>query len=520
MKQVNVEYFNDNQCTLEDLYNALTKCQEANILALVKAVVVKPGLKIDSNNDFAFEVQEGSIQVNIGSCVFNNYTVFVPEGNQSISIPMDWEGYSTESSYSLVIMQDDNELSHAYPTTNGENTFVYSRVAASIAIIKEGSLNNPYIAIAMLDVANRQLIDYRYRNQLQILKPVASIDEDDASAIYSIDEMAINSVYDIDSLSSDKPRPASMHKSRRIVVKFRDKPAFHSESIFGFALKITSTSPADIPQEYFKYFYTGEVIGGFMYLSLVIPHESDSHFVVSVYAFYKTIDSKIRFASEAKNIVVSSLGIEPIVSITPLFDNSGILRFSISNADSSEPVDYFLYLRPANIIPVTPIDEGFEFQTVVQGGEYDYVMPSGFKYLLYKIRAVPYKRAASSNTLNAIYNIYNKESDFEYGMSFYTGTIVASSSGTLFTIPLADVIKITGVHFTCSDKYSVATAGEITIGNSSMVDTIVMPYSIYGEGKVLNQSLIIEDEIEVTFASSTDCDLSNCTLTILYKYVG
>lgn len=51
---------------LTDLFELLSDVQEGDMKLLLQSMVIKPGLKISSDDDFAYNITEESISVNLG----------------------------------------------------------------------------------------------------------------------------------------------------------------------------------------------------------------------------------------------------------------------------------------------------------------------------------------------------------------------------------------------------------------------------------------------------------------------
>lgn len=517
MKLLYTDFF--EEATLKEIYDTFTSVQEDNVKSLAKIFITKPGLKIDTNEDFNFYLTENSLTVNIGSCVFNDYTFFVPDGDQSVSLEINWNSFGALNDYKLVIIKGDTEWSHPYATVASNNHDVYGVSTAQIAIIRATSTILPYITIASIDVDKRLVIDERKLYQLEMLKPLApSYTEVDVPETYSIDNLSLSIDYDINSMHSDKPRPGSMHKGRRLIANFTNKDSFRTNTCLGFALKFAVGSGIS-PQEYFKYFAQCEVVNNKAYLSCLIPHEANTEITVTVFVFFKVFDSNMYSATASSSINIGNeIPSLQTVSVTPLFGNSGILRFEVSVANLSNITDTILYLHPTNSRAEILI-ESYDFQTLMQS-EYDYVMPSGFRYLQWMARPITYGRSAYNHEIYGFYDTYEKTSDITYGMSFLTGiTDPIAASGVLFEVTLTDPISIIGAHIT-HPTGDANLGGVISMTSSGGLGSYNLIYNNFGEGKSLATPLLASGTLTIRYDAVGVTDLNSCTLTILYKYRG
>lgn len=513
MKFINFSKYTDN--TYTELFDLIKTIQGDNLTLLMQSIVKKPGLKLVSDNDFKFYISGDYIYCNLGSCVFNDYSYFVPSGNQTIALPFSWDKLGSLT-YALVICQDDLDWSHTYikvPVKNQEATpaDVYGQTSACIALVTPGSIIPGTIVIGYLNGVDKTITDERFNHQLEMIKPASFYFQDiTIPGTYSIEDLSVSLVYDTDSLTSNKPRPASMHKGRRVVAKFLNKDAYSSKSFLGFALKFTSLDGQ--PQEYSRFFSQGEVIQNYIYLSSLVPHDIGK-LTITVYGLFK-VHKKVMVISSFESILIPSIHDPVSVSIKTLFQDSGILRFTIED----EVNDYLIYIKPSNSTSES-INDDQAFQAVIQGGEYDYIMPSGYRYIYYKVRSLNYGRKSFKHKSGS-YSIYDHLSR-EYAMTLTITLMTPGASGTLFTIPLPSAIQIVGAQITNLNHATVTDAGVIRMREQITPGTFYpLPYNDMGEGKNFNGSPInIDDTLEIVYISDTNSDLSDCTLTIHYRYL-
>jgi len=132
--------------TRNELYDTVQDAMGLNIHAYIKAIILEPGLRIAEGNEFMVYVSGQILRIPIGSVVFDDYSIFVPDtGSQSAEIDLsdiNWSSVISDS-FNVWIVPVDDETHYVPRVRNKDLTPTVLRQSIKIVVTATGSSPGP-----------------------------------------------------------------------------------------------------------------------------------------------------------------------------------------------------------------------------------------------------------------------------------------------------------------------------------------------------------------------------------------
>jgi len=162
----------------ESLYSTMQDIMDYNFTAYLKAIILKPGLRISKGDEFSVSITDTKLIVKIGSVVFNDYSVFVPDENittTELDISTLSQGTSETTGFNVWIVPEFEDSHYVNKARSKNLTATVRRRTMRVVVTSEGTtpgLNSYLIAMGGFNVDGTVDIIQNALNNILKLIPV------------------------------------------------------------------------------------------------------------------------------------------------------------------------------------------------------------------------------------------------------------------------------------------------------------------------------------------------------------